>query len=172
MAILEVYLLLAVVIVTVSIAVMPPLIEQARAFWTAIPDLARQRTDLADGAWPADPQALGRRGRATGGRGGGGSDAVSTVVGAISGFVGGVFGLLTILILAFYLLLDSRGLFANFVALFPKAERGRVEDASRRSRRRSARGSPGSWLLAAIIGTTAAFGLWLMDVPCISTCSR
>ncbi len=64
--------------------------------------------------------------------GGDGSDAVSAVVGAIFGFVGGVFGLFTILILAFYLLLDSRKLFRRFVALFPKSERERVEDASRR----------------------------------------
>src|SRR5687767_4127000 len=38
-AILEVYLLLAVVLVLVAVLVMPPLIEQARAFWTAIPGL-------------------------------------------------------------------------------------------------------------------------------------
>jgi predicted PurR-regulated permease PerM len=160
LAILEVYLLLAVVLVLVTVMVVPPLIEQARAFWTAIPG-------LLDGAqtWLMERGVLTHKlsvGEAVQqAAGGSGSDAVSTVVGALSGFVGGVFGFLTILILAFYLLLDSGGMFRTFVALFPKSERGRVEDASRRI---------SSWLagqlaLAAIIGTTAGFALWLMDVP-------
>ena len=38
-AILEVYLLLVVMLVIVTVVVIPPLIEQARAFWTAIPEL-------------------------------------------------------------------------------------------------------------------------------------
>ena len=87
------------------------------------------------------------------------------MIGAISGFVGGVFGLLTILILAFYLLLDSRTLFRNFVSLFPKAERERVEDVCRRISTKVSAWLAGQLLLAAIIGTTAAFGLWLLGVP-------
>jgi predicted PurR-regulated permease PerM len=39
-----------------------------------------------------------------------GSDAVGTVLSAIWGFVGGVFGVVTILIVAFYLLIDADNL--------------------------------------------------------------
>jgi predicted PurR-regulated permease PerM len=163
MAILEVYLLLAVVLVTIAVLVVPPLIEQARAFWTAIPDLL----DRAQ-TWLMARGVLRQKlsfGEAVQQAAGGGSDAVSAVVGAVSGFVGGVFGLITILILAFYLLLDSRVFFSGFVALFPKTERARVEDASRRISSKVSAWLSGQLLLGAIIGTTAAFGLWLLGVP-------
>lgn len=163
-AILEVYLLLAVVLVIVAVLVMPPLIEQARAFWTAIPGLLDSaQTWLIQRGLLTHKLSVGEAVQQA--AGGNGSDAVSTVVGAISGFVGGVFGFLTILILAFYLLLDSRGMFKHFVALFPKSERGRVEDASRRISSKVSAWLAGQLALAAIIGTTAGVALWLMNVP-------
>jgi predicted PurR-regulated permease PerM len=163
-AILEVYLLLAVVLVLVAVMVMPPLIEQARAFWTAIPGLLDSaQTWLMERGLLTHKLSVGEAVQQA--AGGSGPDAVSTVVGAISGFVGGVFGFLTILILAFYLLLDSRGMFRNFVALFPKSERGRVEDASRRISSKVSAWLAGQLALAAIIGTTAGLALWLMNVP-------
>jgi predicted PurR-regulated permease PerM len=163
-AILEVYLLLAVVLVLVSVLVVPPLIDQARAFWTAIPGLLDQaQMWLMERGLLLHKLSFGEAVQTA--AGGGGADAVSTVVGAISGFVGGVFGLLTILILAFYLLLDSRGMFRHFISLFPKSERRRVEDASRRISSKVSAWLAGQLALAAIIGTTAGFALWLMNVP-------
>ena len=164
-AILEVYLLLIVVLVIVTVLVVPPLIDQARAFWTAIPDLLDRGQ-----AWLVDRGILGKKlslGEAVqqAAGGGGSADAVSTLVSALSGFVGGVFGLLTILILAFYLLLDSRPMFKHFISLFPKAERPRVEDASHRISSKVSAWLAGQALLGAIIGTTAAIGLWALGVP-------
>ena len=162
-AILEVYLLLVVVLVIVTVVVMPPLIEQARAFWTAIPELlARAQAWLMDRGVLSHKLSFPEAVQATSG---GRSDAVSAVVGAISGFVGGVFGLFTILILAFYLLLDSRNFFRHFIALFPKGERKRVEGASRRISSKVSAWLAGQLTLAAIIGTTAGIGLWLLGVP-------
>jgi predicted PurR-regulated permease PerM len=163
-AILEVYLLLAVVLVTVAIAILPPLIEQARGFWDAIPGLLdRGQTWLIERGILNQKLSVGEAVQQA--AGGGGADAVSTVVGALSGFVGGVFGFLTILILAFYLLLDSRQMFRNFIALFPKAERARVEDVSRRISSKVSAWLAGQVFLAAIIGTTAGFALGLLGVP-------
>ena len=163
-AILEVYLLLAVVLVTVTVLVVPPLIDQARAFWTAIPGLLdRAQMWLMDRGLLSHKLSVGEAVQQA--TGGGSSDAVSAVVVAISGFVGGVFGLLTILILAFYLLLDSRQLFRHFISLVPKAERDRVEDASRRISSKVSAWLAGQLFLGAIIGTTAAIGLKLLGVP-------
>ena len=163
-AILEVYLLLVVVLVIVAVLVIPPLIDQARAFWTAIPDLLH-RGQL----WLIDRGILVRELTFTEAvqqtAQGNGSDAVTTLIGALSGFFGGLFGFLTILILAFYLLLDSRTLFRNFVSLFPKAERDRVEDVCRRISTKVRAWLAGQLLLAAAIGTSAAVGLWLLGVP-------
>ena len=164
-AIVEVYLLLIVVIVTVSILVIPPLIDQARAFWMAIPDLLhRGQLWLIERGLLNRELSLTEAVQQTAAQGNG-SDAVTTLLGAVSGFVGGVFGLLTILILAFYLLLDSRAMFRHFVALFPKAERDRVEDASRRISSKVSAWLAGQLFLAAIIGTSAAAGLWFLGVP-------
>ena len=163
-AILEVYLLLVVVLVTLTFAVVPPLIEQAREFYTAIPGLLdKAQTWLMQRGLLNHKLSVGEAVQQA--AGGGSSDAVSAVVGALSGFVGGVFGFLTILILAFYLLLDSRSLFRHFIALFPATERDRVEDASRRISSKVSAWLAGQLLLAGIIGTTAAIGLWLLGVP-------
>ena len=163
-AILEVYLLLVVVLVTVTIVVVPPLIEQARAFWIAIPDLLdRGQTWLMERGILAQKLSIGEAVQQA--AGGGGADAVSTLVSAISGFVGGVFGILTILILAFYLLLDSRELFRHFIALFPPADRERVEAASRSISSKVSSWLAGQLFLAAIIGTSAALGLLALGVP-------
>ena len=163
-AILEVYLFLAVVIVIVAILVVPPLIEQARAFWTAIPNLLDSaQTWLVQRGVLQQKVSIGEAVQQAAGNGG--SDAVTTVIAALSGFVGGVFGFLTILILAFYLLLDSRQMFRYFVSLFPKAERSRVEDVSRRISSKVSAWLAGQLFLAAIIGTTAAIGLMLLGVP-------
>src|SRR2546422_10630509 len=62
----------------------------------------------------------------------GAQDTIGLIVGAVFGFVGGIFGLITMLVLAFYLLVDSSGLMLVFVRLFPKEERARVEGACRR----------------------------------------
>jgi predicted PurR-regulated permease PerM len=96
---------------------------------------------------------------------GGSTDAVGTVVRTIWGFVGGVFGLLTILILAFYFLVDSASLVRTFVRMFPRSARRRVEDACLQIATKVSAWLGGQLLLAAIIGTTAALGLWALDVP-------
>jgi len=95
----------------------------------------------------------------------GGSDAVGTVLGAIWGVVGGIFGIVTILILTFYLLVDSEALVRTFIRLFPHEERERVRDASVRVTTKVSAWLGGQLLLAGIIGSTAAVGLWLMGVP-------
>jgi predicted PurR-regulated permease PerM len=163
-AILEVYLLLAVVLVLVTVLVIPPLVDQARAFWAAIPGLLDSaQTWLMERGVLTHKLSVGEAVQQAAGSGG--SDAVTTLVGAISGFVGGVFGFVTILILAFYLLLESREMFHHFISLFPKSERRRVEEASRRISSKVSAWLAGQLALGAIIGTTAGVALWLMNVP-------
>jgi predicted PurR-regulated permease PerM len=79
--------------------------------------------------------------------------------------VGGVFGLVTILVLAFYLLVDSGGLVNVFVRLFPRENRAQVQVACRRVTNKVSAWLGGQLLLAGIIGGTAALGLYLMGIP-------
>ena len=162
-AILLVYVTLIGSLVAVGMMVVPPLVMQAREFWTELPVMLQRGQQWLIERGILSEQLTVRD--AVEQTAGGGTDAVGTVVGAIWGFVGGVFGLLTILILAFYFLVDSSSLVRTFVRLFPRAERTRVEDACLRISTKVSAWLGGQLLLGAIIGTTAAIGLWLLGVP-------
>ena len=65
-----------------------------------------------------------------------GGNAVGTVLVAISGLIGGVFGLITILILTFYLLIEAGSMFEYLVRFVPHGRRADVATAARAGRRR------------------------------------
>ena len=162
-AILMIYLSIIGVLVLIGMLVLPPLITQARDLWAAFPELLRRGQE-----WLVERGLLSRAitvSEAVQQAPVPGSDAVGTVVAAVWGVVGGVFGLVTLLIVAFYLLVDSDSIVRTFVRLFPPVERVRVLDACRRVATKVSAWLAGQMLLAAIIGTTAAIGLWLMGVP-------
>ena len=162
-AILVIYACFIGVLVGVGLFVIPPLIDQARGLWSAFPDMLHQGQ-----LWLIDRGLLGREltvREAVEQAPGGGTDTVGTVVGAVWGLVGGVFGIVTILILAFYLLLESDAIVTSFVRIFPRGERARVDDASIRVSNKVSAWLGGQLLLGAVIGTTAAIGLFFLGVP-------
>jgi predicted PurR-regulated permease PerM len=162
-AILIIYLCIIGVLVAVGMMVIPPLVTQARDLWERFPDLLHTAQ-----VWLIDHGVMSRElsvSEAVQKSPVGGSDAVGTVLGAVWGFVGGIFGIVTILILTFYLLVDGDDIVKTFVRLFPTGERLRVEDACRRVTNKVSAWLGGQLLLAAIIGTSAAIGLWLLGVP-------
>ena len=161
-AILTVYVALIGALVAVGMMVFPPLVMQAREFWSEMPALLQrgQQWLIARGLI-VDQVTVRDAVQQTAG----GTDAVGTLVRTVWGFVGGIFGLLTILILAFYFLVDSASLVRTFVRLFPRDERERVEDACLRVATKVSAWLGGQLVLAAIIGTTAAIGLWLLGIP-------
>ena len=122
------------------------------------------RAAVADSS-TACSAARSRSARPCGRRPARGADAVGTVLAAIWGFVGGVFGLVTILIVAFYLLSTPTTSCARSCGCFRASERARVKDAFRRAGEKVSAWLAGQLLLGAIIGTTAALGLWIMGVP-------
>lgn len=162
-AILVIYVCFLAFLVGLGVLVIPPLVEQARELWSAVPGmLQRGQRWLIDRGLLSTELSLREAMEQSPV---GGSDAVGTLVAAIWGFFGGVFGFITILILAFYLLLDSEHLVRSFVRLFPRAERPRVEDACLSVSGKVSAWLGGQLLLAGIIAGTAALGLALMGVP-------
>lgn len=161
-AILIIYLVVLGIVVGAAMLVVPPLVQQARALWAALPGMLS-----AGQQWLIDRGILIREltVREAVEQAPGASDAVGTVIAAVWAVFGGVFGLLTVLIIAFYLLVDAESIVRTFLRLFPFEERGRVEDACRRVATKVSAWLAGQLLLALIIGTTAALGLWLMGVP-------
>jgi predicted PurR-regulated permease PerM len=96
---------------------------------------------------------------------GAGGDAVTTVAGAVINVAGGVFGVVTILILTFYMLVESDTIFRRFVRLFPIEQRLRIATVSSDITVKVSAWLGGQLLLGAIIGTTATLGLWLLGMP-------
>jgi predicted PurR-regulated permease PerM len=162
-AILIIYITIVALLVAVGIAVIPPLIAQARDLWASLPMLVHQGQQ-----WLIDRGLLSREltfGEAVQKTPVGGTDAVGAVIGAVFGVVGGIFGFITILILTFYVLVEADAIVTSFVRLFPRPRRPRVEDACRRVTTKVSAWLGGQLLLAGIIGSTAAIGLWLLGVP-------
>ena len=166
-AILTLYLMLLAVVVGTGFAIVPPLVRQAQALSKRLPDLfTRAQQFLLDrGLIDHELTMSEALQKAPSGMLSTGGDAVATVVGAVIGLAGGVFGVVTILILTFYMLVESDTIFRRFVRLFPVEQRLRVATVSSDISLKVSAWLGGQLLLGLIIGTTATIGLWLLGVP-------
>ena len=144
-------------------AVIPPMVRQSQEFWKRLPDYmdqAQQR--LASwGLISPDASFKDLLQQAPAGSG----DAVNVVIATLWGFVGGIFGIVSILLLTFYMLVDSDRVFALFVRLFPRRDRNRASEISELVAVKISAWLGGQMLLGLIIGTMSAIGYFLMGVP-------
>jgi predicted PurR-regulated permease PerM len=163
-AILVIYLCIIGAIVGVGVLVIPPIVSQSRDLAVELPKLLHQGQQwLIDHGWLS--REITAQEAVQTASSSGAQDTVGVLAGAVWGFVGGLFGVVTILVLTFYLLVDGDSLVRLFVRLFPSERRLRVEDACRRVTNKVSAWLGGQLLLGAVIGTTAAVGLFLMGVP-------
>ena len=165
LAILILYLAIIGAVVSVAALVSPPLFHQAEQLWSALPDMFNRAQDfLIERGFLRERltwrQAVERA------PGGGDTQAIGrTVFSAVAGLVGGIVGLLTILILTFYFLVESNALRGTFLQLFPKRERPRVNAITGAITTKVSAWLGGQLLLAGIIGSTSALGLWAFGIP-------
>jgi predicted PurR-regulated permease PerM len=163
-AILLIYATVLGLLAALAAAVVRPLIDQGRQLWTDLPsrlDWVQQKLV----GWGVMPEGtsfaeLLKQAPVTGS-----TDAVTTVLLTIWGFIGGVFGLVTILLLTFYLLVDSERLFSLLVRMFPPSQRERVSKVGAEVSVKVSAWLGGQILLGFIIGITSAIGLALLGVP-------
>jgi predicted PurR-regulated permease PerM len=164
-AILLIYAAVLGTIVAIAMAVVPPLVDQAEQLWRTLPDkfeqgqrflirigILRQPITLSEAVQQAPS------GEAAG-------NVATAVFGYVRNVVGGLFGFITILLLTFYMLVESRELFSFFVRLFPRRQRPRVAAISNTVTQKVSAWLGGQLLLSFIIGVTSAIGLWAMGVP-------
>jgi predicted PurR-regulated permease PerM len=163
LAILILYLAILGTLTLVVVLTFPPLVEQGRALWRKLPEMfERGQAFLLSKGWLKEHLSMTEAFQRAPGTGG---DAVTRVIGAVANVAGGVFGFITILILTFYLLVDSANLRALMLRLFPRPQRARVDAASREVTLKVSAWLGGQLLLAGVIGTTSALGLWALGVP-------
>ena len=164
LAILVLYVVILGTLTGIGFMIAQPLVDQGRQLVKALPDMFNRVEDflIAKGllkdhlTW----QEVVARAPDSGG-----GEAVGTVSGAVAGVAGGLFGLFTILILTFYILVEADTLRDTMLQLFPAGVRRRVAAASRDVTVKVSAWLGGQLLLGAIIGTTSAIGLWLLGIP-------
>ena len=164
LAILVLYLFILGTLAGIGFAIVPPLVSQARQLWQQIPVMYEraQAFLIAKGLLT---EHLTLREAVERAPVSGGGEAVGTVLGAVAGVAGGLFGLLTILILTFYILVEADRLRDTMLRLFPAARRARAAAASRDITVKVSAWLGGQLLLGAIIGGSSAVGLWLLGIP-------
>lgn len=163
-AILAVYLTIIGLLLLLALAVVPPAVDQARELWARVPEsfddfqrfliryrVMTRRVTLQEAVQNAPP--------------GSGGNAVSTVLVAISSVIGGVFGVITVLMLSFYLLIEAEPIFNYLIRFVPKPKRARVDMAARESVRKVSAWLRAQLTLAGVMGVFAAVGLGLMGEP-------
>jgi predicted PurR-regulated permease PerM len=164
LAILLIYLTVIGAFVLLSLLVVPPLVEQATTLWSELPQhfnrfqqflirykLLTHSMTLQEAVESAPAGASG--------------NAVNTVLVALWSVIGGLFGVITTLILTFYLLIEAETIF-RFVSRFvPAPQRAHFASASRDAVIKVSAWLGAQFILAGVMGTFAAGGLWLMGVP-------
>jgi predicted PurR-regulated permease PerM len=162
LAILAVYLTILGTLATIGFIILPPFIAQARDFVTHFPALVEQAQGyLIQRGIVAEHKSL----REIVQQAQGGTDVVGAVMLTFWGLIGGMLGLVSILILTFYLLIDAESVFAGIVRLFPKHRRLRVHVVSRQITTKVSGWLLGQLILAAVIGATSALWLGLLGLP-------
>lgn len=150
-------------LVGLGAAVVPPMVRQAEEFWKQLPAyLDQAQAKLASWGLIAQnasfKEVLQQAPTPSG-------DIVGVVFATIGGVLGGVFGLISILLLTFYLLVDSERVFDLFVRLFPRRDQNRVSKISELVAAKISAWLGGQMLLGLIIGTMSAIGFFFMGVP-------
>jgi predicted PurR-regulated permease PerM len=162
-AILIIYASVIGALAAIATAVIPPLVVQLEQFWSNLPtymDLAQQKLQswglIADGA--SFKEILQQAPAGSG-------SAVAVVLATVWGFVGGIFGLVSILLLTFYFLVEAHDVLHMFVRLFAAKDRPRVERVSELAAAKISGWLGGQMLLGLIIGSMSAIGFFFMGVP-------
>lgn len=163
LAILVLYASILGFVTLVGFLVFPPLAHQAQALAHELPGmLDRAQQFLIDKGWLKERVTLQEAVAHAPTKSG---DAVGLVAVALGNVAGGVVGVVTILILSFYLLVEADSLRASFLRLFPKGSRARAASVSREITVKVSAWLGGQLLLGTIIGTTSAIGLWALGIP-------
>jgi predicted PurR-regulated permease PerM len=163
-AILAVYVVIVAVLTLIGFMVVPPLIDQAEMLWRRAPEYFNRfqayliehrlstRSVTIEEAVQQAPAGTGQ-------------SAVGTVLIAFWSVVGGLFGIVTVVILSFYLLIESEAIFAFMMRFVPETKRTSVAVAARQAVTKVSAWLRAQLVLAGVMGTFAAVGLGLFGVP-------
>lgn len=163
LAILILYLAILGTVALVMFLVFPPLVRQAQSLWEQSPGMFEKAQQFfINKGWLKEHLTLREAVARAPGTGG---DAVGKVAGAIANVAGGILGVVTILILTFYILIDAGRMRESSLHVFPRKHRARVDAVMREMTLKVSAWLGGQLLLAGTIGVTSAAGLWALGIP-------
>jgi predicted PurR-regulated permease PerM len=150
-------------IVALGAAVIPPMARQSREFWKRLPEYMDQAQQRLASWGLISPEASFKDllQQAPAGSG----DFVTMIISTLWGFVGGIFGVVSMLLLTFYILVESQSIFNVFVRLFAPEKRQQVYAVSALAAEKISAWLGGQLLLGLIIGGLTAVGFAFMGVP-------
>jgi predicted PurR-regulated permease PerM len=163
LAIFTIYITIVGALILVALMVVPPLVTQARDLWARLPEffddfqrflmryrIVQRPITLQEAVSNAPPGSTG---------------AVTTVLGALLSVIGGVFGLITIVILSFYLLIEAESIFQYVIRFFPRVRGARFSVAARASVLKVSAWLRAQLVLAGVMGVCAGIGLGILGEP-------
>ena len=161
-AIAVVYLVGGAVGLAILLAVVPTLLGQTQDFAHSLPHLLHEAQQwlVARGVLRRELSFQEVASQAPGA-----SDTVSTLLLTVWTLMGGLLGVITIIVLSFYLLIETDALFGVFIRLFPRRQRAHVRDIAQQITTKVSAWLTGQVAVAGIIGGTAAIALGLLGVP-------
>jgi len=162
LAILLIYLVFIGTVVGIGMMVIPPLVDQTQDLAKNLPKMIDRLQDYLIQRRIIDHKVTWREAFQ---QAPDPTSAFDTVFSALSGIVGGLFGLFTILILTFYLLIESDGALRGFLQLFPRERQPRIAMICRQITVKVSAWLMGQLMLSGVIAGTAAIALWLMGIP-------
>src|SRR5665213_4312898 len=132
LAIFAVYLTIIGVFVVIGLLVIPPLIEQGNALWERLPQLFGD-VQYALVRYGRQVRTVTLQEAVQNAPAGAGGNAMSTAWTAISSLVGGAFGVIVIIVLSFYLLIEGESVMTYATRFITPDQRAHVTSAARES---------------------------------------
>jgi len=166
-AILIIFLLIIVALLAIGALLVTPVVVEAQAFIANFPERMDQlETLLADlhtrFPWLPDMAAFVQRLPSELSNL---SQYFAPAAGVAFRFLGGVASVITVMFLAFYMLVDGPAIRAGFVALFPHRERAKVGEVLDQVGAKFGGWVRGQLLLGLIIGCIAGIGMAAINMP-------
>lgn len=162
-AILVIYATVLGAIAAIGAAVIPPMVMQAEEFWKQLPSyLDQAQAKIASwGLIAPDTSYKDLLQKAPANSG----NVVNVVFATVGGFLGGIFGFVSMLLLTFYFLVESEQIFNFTLRLFRREQREQLGDVLAKAAEKISAWLGGQLLLGLIIGVMSAIGFALMGVP-------
>jgi predicted PurR-regulated permease PerM len=164
LAILLIYVAVIGSFVLIGLLIVPPLVDQATTLWSDMPQHFNRFQQFLI-RYKLMTRSMTLQEAVENAPAGAGGNAVNTVLVAVWSVIGGLFGVITILILTFYLLIEAETIFRFVMRFVPAPRRAHFASASRDAVIKVSAWLGAQFILAGVMGTFAAAGLWLMGVP-------